>query len=151
MLPKADGDRVEVPTPNHYIYKDYLKWQLSQPNWQLLAALLEDMQTRGVEVSAIFPPISTAFHDKLKSEAGYRQSTSDIKAILSSAQRNHLLAHACYVEDAAEAGCERSEMMDFVHMLKPCVRKVLRQCEAENELSLPTSSRIATSEDSALP
>lgn len=137
MLPKEDRSRVDVPPATHYIYQDYLNWSLSARDTDLLSALLQDMKTHGTTVSVLFPPISEAFYSKLKGQTGYRKSTSSIESLLADAKRRRLVSNVCFIEDAATAGCRKDEMMDFVHTLKPCIRRVLQQCAADGQLNLP--------------
>jgi hypothetical protein len=139
MYPKNDQSRLDVPPTTHYIFLDYLKWHLSARDSAIFSALLQDMRIHGVDALALQAPISQAFHSRLKGEAGYRQSVVDLRNLLEDAQHSQLLTHVCDLEDAADAGCEKDEMMDFAHMLKPCVRKVLHQCAVSGQLDLPLS------------
>jgi hypothetical protein len=137
MLPTADGVRVEIPPVTHYVYQEYLNWSLNTDAVELLFALLIDMKAHNVEVSALLTPVSDPFHSKLQDTVGYQRGLSDLDSVLERAQRTGVLSRACSAESVANAGCQRSEMLDFVHMLKPCIRRVLHYCSAAGKLTLP--------------
>jgi hypothetical protein len=137
MLPRADSIREEVPPVTDFDYQNYLNWSLSSDAVRLLFALISDMKAHNVEVSALLTPVSDPFHSRLQGTPGYQHVLSDFGSVLDRAEHAGLLPRACSVESVADAGCRRDEMLDFVHMLKPCVRKVLRYCAAKGDLSLP--------------
>lgn len=115
----------------------YDHWTFDRENQAMLQALMGVASAQDIRVMIISPPLHPSVLRLLPQRPGYSEVLADASAAIQAIIKPYPTDAYCEAEDSRVVGCDESEMSDDVHMLKPCMKKVLEYC-----LKAPSWSRL---------